>query len=374
MRVLYIEPFEGGSHAYFGRQLRAALPEFAFTCVTLPARHWKWRMRGAAVWAAQQPELERASERYDLVFASSYLALGDLLGLRPDLADLPRVVYFHENQLAFPMRPEFSGERDLHYGFSQLVAAGSASACWFNSHHNLESFYAAAEQLLARMPDARPRGWVGQLRARSRVMPLLLDLPDSAPDIDADRRTGQRGPTILWNHRWEHDKDPTSFFEAIEALCDTGLAFHLAVCGQRFSTWPAVFDEARSRIERHEAATVEAWGQIEARADYQALLARTSVVVSSAVHEFFGISVLEAVHAGAQPLVPDALAYPELYPPADRYPDGGLAPALIERVAAWHRGDRLRADRRSLTRRFDRGEMGPRYAQAMRALVEAATA
>ncbi|MFT7132051.1 MAG: hypothetical protein ACI81O_000759 [Cyclobacteriaceae bacterium] len=47
-------------------------------------------------------------------------------------------------------------------------------------------------------------------------------------------------------------------------------------------------------------------------ADYLALLGRSHVVLSTAIHEFPGVAVLEAVAVGCLPVVPDALAYQSL--------------------------------------------------------------
>ena len=46
--VLVLEPYYGGSHRAV---LDALLPALDVTCdlITLPARKWKWRMRGAAI-------------------------------------------------------------------------------------------------------------------------------------------------------------------------------------------------------------------------------------------------------------------------------------------------------------------------------------
>jgi hypothetical protein len=56
-----------------------------------------------------------------------------------------------------------------------------------------------------------------------------------------------------------------------------------------------------------------------------------------------GLAVAEAVLAGARPLVPDALAYPEFYAGRFRYQPGGLTNALgrlcrnpsLARAEAW---------------------------------------
>jgi glycosyltransferase involved in cell wall biosynthesis len=366
MRILYVEPFHGGSHAAFGRVLMTALPA-QWTKVTLPGRHWKWRMRGGAVYAALERKAELAAP-HDLLLASSYLPLAELVGLVPALAAVPRILYFHENQLAYPHRDGAADERDHHFGFTQLVSALAATRCLFNSRHNLDSFLAHGEALLARMPDAVPRGFIETIRARSEVLPVPLDVPDRPPTLNApDREERRRGPIILWNHRWEHDKDPDAFFDVLFELADRGVAFRLAVCGERFSRWPPVFDEAARRL----VDRVVHFGFLPDRAAYESLLSRAHIAVSTAAHEFFGVAMLEAVHFGARPLVPDRLAYPELFESAFRYRDRAeLVRTLTALCGAFVVGDDdLRADRRAITSPFMAAEVAPRYARCFDSVV-----
>jgi len=225
------------------------------------------------------------------------------------LRDVPAVTYFHENQLTYPMPDE--DERDYGYGFINLTSALAADRAWFNSDYHRESFLARADWLLGKMPDCVPADLPERVRAKSRIMPLGIDAQRLGAGLP---ETGSRtGPLrIVWNHRWEHDKDPDTFFRVLFALRDQGVPFRLAVVGETFRQGPPVFELARERL----ADRIDQWGYLPRREAYEAVLRSSDVVVSTARHEFFGLSVLEAMASGCFPLLPDRLSYPELLPAA----------------------------------------------------------
>ncbi len=343
-RVLYLEPFEGGSHAGFSKVLTEQV-RAEWTTLTLPGRYWKWRMRGAApYWALNEGDTLRAP--YDLIFASSYLPLAELMGLVPELAKIPSILYFHENQLAYPTRAEQGNERDNHFGVTQLVSGLAATRLVFNSAHNRDSFFDAGRTLLARLPDRRPHQWVETLEERSEVLGVPLVLPDLDEDVFTPH-PGE-GPLILWNHRWEHDKAPEVFANALVELNNRGLPFRLALCGQRYSRVPPGFETLRAQL----GPRLLSFGQATKRADYEYWLRRADIAVSTAEHEFFGVAMIEATHFGACPLVPDDLAYPEIFGPEYRYPRGQLLARLRSKIEAWIRGEPLRANRQGISARY----------------------
>jgi glycosyltransferase involved in cell wall biosynthesis len=358
-RILYLEPFDAGSHARFTRSLTAGV-DADWTPITMPGRHWKWRMRGAAPWMAAA-ERDAMAGPFDLIWASSYVNLAELRGLLPHLAATPAVLYFHENQFAYPERPGHAAAFDLDFGYVQMVSALAATRLVFNSEWNRSSFLDGAERLLARMPDLRPPKWIETLRERSEVLPVPLELPDVAADAldesGADDRAA--GPIVLWNHRWEHDKGPDAFVSALLRLHGEGVPFRVAVCGQRFRSVPASLENARAELDER----IVHWGTAKTRAEYEALLGRAHIAVSSARQEFFGIALLEAVWHGARPLAPARLSYPELLPAEFLYPDdAALAEALIALCRDWVGGGTLRADRRELVYPYRDAALLPRYA------------
>lgn len=230
------------------------------------------------------------------------LDAAELLGLLPKpLRDLPLVVYFHENQLVYPVQK--AEKRDQHFALTNWVSALAADEVWFNSAFNRDSMLEGLTQLLRKMPDENSPHSLEVIFAHSRVEPLGVVLPS--------RGRKSRGPLhIAWVARWEHDKRPEKFFFTLRKLRERGIPFRLTVLGQSFRTVPPVFEEAREEFR----ASVEHFGFVQDRSEYERLLAACDVVISTADHEFFGVALLEAVGAGAIPLVPDRLVYPEIYP------------------------------------------------------------
>ncbi len=356
-RILMLEPWYGGSHRGFVDLLMKEI-DADWQLVSLPGRHWKWRARGSAPYFAQT--IPR--EDYDVVFASAYLHWPDLLALRPELRNSSCVLYFHENQFAYPVKTD--EPRDNHFGFSQLVAAAAADTVVFNSNYNRTSFLEGATQLLKVLPDAKPSALIAAVRDKAQVLGVPIRAAVQERPIVAADRSAAEGPLILWPHRWEYDKNPGDFFEAMQAVLQDGLPFRLAVCGQRNQQWPTVFDDAKDTFRNR----ILHFGPAEAY-EYINLLDRADIVVSTAIHEFFGVSMLEATAHGAYPLVPDRLAYPENYPTEHLYAQEGLRERIVGLIERYMGGETLRAPRPEIV-----GPFGRALLEKYEALLEAQAA
>jgi glycosyltransferase involved in cell wall biosynthesis len=229
------------------------------------------------------------------------LNLAEFTALIPiEIASLPKVIYFHENQLTYPVRVE--DERDYQFAMTNLTSALAADAVWFNSQFHTDSFLEALVRFLKSMPDYQPIREVERIRDKSSVYPPGIE--DFPP-----RPSRKPGPMrILWAARWEHDKNPEDFFAALEILKKNNIKFEVSVIGQSFRDRPEIFDKAKIQFSNN----IIRWGYQESRDEYVNSLLEADVIVSTANHEFYGLSVLEAVAIGVYPLVPSRLSYPEI--------------------------------------------------------------
>jgi glycosyltransferase involved in cell wall biosynthesis len=315
VNLLIIEPFFVGSHALWADGY-AAHSRHDIQILKLSGNHWKWRMHGGAVTLSRR-FLDGPTDP-DLIIATDMLDLTTFLSItRRRTARIPTVVYYHENQLTYPWSPkdrDLKRDRDRHYGFINFASALAADCVFFNSDYHRTSFLDALPRFLAQFPDHQELGQVDEITAKSRVLPLGLDLRwfDEMRSgwQDAHRGESKKKPLILWNHRWEYDKNPEEFFDALTGLADRGRSFDVVLLGEVFDVRPDAFLKGAADL----AGRIIHSGYVEARTDYAKWLWRADILPVTSHHDFFGGSVIEAVYCGCFPLLPRRLAYPELIP------------------------------------------------------------
>jgi glycosyltransferase involved in cell wall biosynthesis len=321
-RLLLVEPYLNDSHNCLAQGLMEHIPA-RWTLLALPGRFFRWRMRGAAAFLAIEAAEELAGP-WDGLICSSMLGLAELKGLLSHLTRVPALVYFHENQLCYPEPGRADAaqqERDLYLAFSNLTSIAAAKRVLFNSKYHRSQVIAAARDLLARLPDAAPKGLLGGLEKKSAVLPVPLPM-EEATGLVKEPRTGPL--RLIWNHRWEHDKAPQDLFSALFALADSGADFEAAILGPRPAKWISQFDEAPQRLGKR----LKQLGPVDERRDYWRWLYWADAAISTALQEYQGLSLAEAVHAGCRPLAPNDLVYPEIYQSEFRYSRGQLRTEL----------------------------------------------
>ena len=300
MRFLFMEPFFGGSHKSFALGWQAH-SRHDIELLTLPDTFWKWRMRGAAL---QFIEKKKTYGAYDGIITSDMMNLADFMALAEKPIP-PCLVYFHENQLTYPL---FQGkQRDESLGLMNITTALAARRIVFNSRFHRRDFLDGASKFLNRIPGETITWCEHALAAKSGVLHPGCPFPggEATPGIP-----WLDPPLIIWNHRWEFDKNPGPFFKALKILKLKKIPFQLALLGEGGQKVPTAFESARLFFQKE----IVNWGYVESREAYEAWLGRGAIVVSTANQENFGISVVEAVRHGCIPLLPDRLAYPEIIP------------------------------------------------------------
>lgn len=303
MKFLFIETFSVGSHALFANGL-AENSVHTIDVIEMPGENFRWRMLGAALYLADHIDADYAIDTYDGLIVSDLFNLTDFKTLMGEKCP-PVLVYFHENQLTYPRPP---GDKSVFLlGMINITTALAADRVLFNSETHKEAFLEAVPEFLNRGRDFTPMGVAEKIRKKSKVLyPGISLLPPLAADFQ--KRTSP--PLIIWNHRWGFDKNHQLFFHVLETLQDQGFDFRLALMGENFGKIPEEFEQAQAIFDDK----IVQFGYVPSRAEYIRWLKQGSIVISTAIQENFGMSVIEAMIAGCLPLLPDRLSYPEILP------------------------------------------------------------
>ncbi|MFS1523374.1 DUF3524 domain-containing protein [Microbulbifer sp. 2304DJ12-6] len=338
MKTLLLSAYDAHSHKRWRKGLIDAFPKWQWAVLALPPRYFSWRIRGNSLTWARGEAARTLRQGWDLIIATSMTDLSALRGLVPEIAGVPVVVYFHENQFAYPASTDTF--RSIEPQLLNIYTALAGNLLLFNSEFNRRTLIDGAARLLKRFPDCVPAGVCEEMERKSRVLPVPLEDSLFIATRDAPRDSsvawkhrwaqGYQGAVsagvlvISWAARWEYDKGPDRLLCILQGLKAKGVDFLLNLMGQSFRSCP----EAFKRIQRDFAQHLLAVGYVQDAETYRDTLRNSHVFLSTAYHEFQGLAVMEAAIAGCTPLVPDEQCYPEYYPESLRYT--GVADAVVK--------------------------------------------
>ncbi|VFV33642.1 glycosyltransferase-like domain [Lynx pardinus] len=312
MSILIIEAFYGGSH----KQLADLLQEELEDCVlySLPAKKWHWRARTSALYFSQNIPI---SEQYRILFASSVLNLTELTALRPDLGKLKKILYFHENQLVYPVKK--CQERDFQYGYNQILSCLVADVVVFNSVFNMESFLTSIGKFMKLIPDHRPKDLESIIRPKCQVIYFPIRFPDVSRFMPKHKTThlqkilslkgnGGAAPSMApaFHQEQKGSENLLKNFNSESGPCNAAQQENL---GSSLMQEPDLrmchsSDNSSSLHEEDKQNTTSSPCDIFGGIDDP----------QRPLHIVWPHRWLEAVYCGCYPLCPKDLVYPEIFP------------------------------------------------------------
>ncbi len=314
MNIILIEPYYAGSHKAWADDLKK-YSTHNIDILSMPGSFWKWRMHGGAITLAEK--FNKLDYRPDLILATDMLNLSSFLALtRKKTAGIPTAIYFHENQLSYPWSPidrDVQKNRDHHYSFINYISAYIADTVFFNSAYHKDIFLKNLKPFLKMFPDNQGLKTVDEINTKSEVLHLGVDLKKLS--LQEPKTVNHKKPLLLWNHRWEHDKNPEDFVNALISLKNRNIDFNVAFLGECFNKVPEIFLKAKKHLKKN----IVHFGYVENQNEYINWLWRADIIPVTSHHDFFGTSIVQAIYSGCVPLLPKRLSYPELVP-IKKYP------------------------------------------------------
>ncbi len=296
--VLVLEPWYQGSHRSWVEGWRSN-SKHTIDVVTGSDSGWRRSLVTAPSRFAEA--INETSQPIDALVASTPIDLATLLGLldrskyRP-----PTLLYMHESQIGYPAGPK-GGQayRAMITDWNSIMSADKVVvATQFHADLLLEHMPSFADDLVEGF-GTKTRSVLEDLH----VVPVGVETSGLHPKVLS-------GPIrVLWNHRWSHDKNPGEFVHAMTILAAEGHQFELYALGEVERSG----EKSYRRLQAQLPERIRVSGT-QTKEIYRQALCSSDLVVSTAQHEFFGLAIAEAIAAGARPVLPDRLAYPEIIP------------------------------------------------------------
>ena len=308
MKILLVEPFFTGSHACWAKGYRK-YSGHDVNILDLNGQFWKWRMHGGAITLAKRFLSSKA--RYDMILVTDMLDLTIFQALtRSKTHNIPFAIYFHENQMSYPWSTsdrDVINKRDRHYSFINFCSALTANQVYFNSYFHKNVFLCELKRLLKGFPDHNELESIETITNKSNVLQLGFDFA-LFDNFKEEKKNAK--PLILWNHRWEYDKNPKDFFDALYFLDQKGIEFEIAILGENFRQKPDEFLIAKDRL----GGKIIHFGYVKEFSLYAEWLWLADIIPITSNHDFFCASLFESMYCNCYPILPNRLVFPEHIP------------------------------------------------------------
>ncbi|MFZ9001797.1 MAG: tRNA-queuosine alpha-mannosyltransferase domain-containing protein [Bacteriovoracaceae bacterium] len=319
MKILFIEPYNGGSHKIFLEQFISQLHKKGVECdsVSLAPKKWRWRFLSAHFHLAEIVNDSFSHRPPEVIICSSLMDTASFKALLgPAFHNSSIITFFHENQLAYPIYRNADNIKDQQklkkytYPLVHLNQILSSDALLFNSRFNYDSLFHGLDKFIRTMPDARPYKSFENAKKKCFIIGLGIEIAQNSSELlDWEKRPSR----ILWNHRWEYDKNPQEFVELFTKLIRTHPNLELDLLGDdRKGECSDTFLELNKRFPTH----IKTFGGLNDRKRYIKQLGYCRLLPVTSNHDFFGLSIIDAIVNGVIPLLPNRLSYPELIAPS----------------------------------------------------------
>lgn len=168
------------------------------------------------------------------------------------------------------------------------IQSVAADQIIFNSAFNRDSFLNNITTFTRLQSDLRLSDIKRKIESKCCVLyyPIKFDKMLSRPEQNCDRNELQ----LLWPHRWEHDKNPRLMADVLIELNQRGIHFSVSIVGEHYDERPNCFKEIHSKL----SSKIKCFGYLS-REDYLKCLIDSDIVISTADHEFYGVSMYVSV-------------------------------------------------------------------------------
>lgn len=331
MNIFFLEAYYSGSHAYFCDELTWALSqrdlyrhknkEVQIFKFTLPGRHWRARLQLSHIELAakiNQDYQKQDIPAADIIITTSLTDNAALKGLlHQDFSKAFFIHYMHENQMGYPLDKDNPAFKKDHlfaqhvYPSYHLNQALACDSLIFNSHFHQKSFMELLRSFLKGHPVENHNELLESIKMKTVIIPIGLQFPN--PDSSAYNKNllpfHKRPKRLLWNHRWEYDKNPRGFFKKVAKLIEAWPHLEVSLLGQG-----NLEHDDFLQFKKDYGSNIIQYGGFPERKHYFKELENCRLLPVTSNHDFLGLATLEAIIYGVVPLLPNRLVYPELIP------------------------------------------------------------